>query len=109
MGDGTRLSKELEQCLGGRVRGLLGKIMPAVDGKAAHIARPLAPGRERDLDLGRDAAGGAPDRQHRTSDFLARRARLLIVREVARSPGAAVLTSRAAAHGIVEEGAAAGE
>src|SRR5262245_31465029 len=40
-----------------RLRRLLGEIVPAVERKSAHIARPFAPGRERALGLGRDAAG----------------------------------------------------
>src|SRR5260370_30408921 len=60
---GRRLSKELEQRLGRRLRRLLGEIVPAVDGKAAHIGGPLAPDGERAVGLGRDAAGGTPDRE----------------------------------------------
>src|SRR5262245_50133851 len=57
--------KELDQRLLRRLRRLLGEIVPAVERKSAHVARPFAPGRERPLGLGRDAAGGAPDRQQR--------------------------------------------
>src|SRR5262249_43271860 len=84
-------SEKLEQRLRGRVQRLLGEIMPAVEGKAAHVDRPFAPGRERTPGLGRDAGGGAPDREQRTSDFLARRARLLVVGEIGGAAGAIVL------------------
>src|SRR6201993_5509327 len=83
--------------------------MPAVEGKAAHVGRPFTPGRERSIGLGRDAAGGAPNRERRTVDFLARRARLLVVGEIGGAAGAIVLAGRVNAHGIVEEGVVMGE
>ena len=83
--------------------------MPAVEGKAAHVGRPFAPGRERSIGLGRDAAGGAPDREQRTGDFLARRARLLVMGEIGGAAGAIVLAGRVDAQRIVEEGMIMGE
>src|SRR5262245_37061875 len=78
--------------------------MPAVERKAAHVGRPFAPGRERTIGLGRDAAGGAPDRAQRTGDFLARRAGLLVLGEIGGAAGAIVLAGRVDAHRIVEKG-----
>src|SRR6266511_5214609 len=101
-------SEELEQRLRRRVRRLVGEIMPAVEGKAAHVDRPFPPGRKRTLGLGRDAAGGAPDREQRTSDLLARRARFLVVGEIGGAAGAIVLAGRVDAHRIIEEGVVMG-
>src|SRR5262245_51929271 len=88
MGRGEGLSKELDQCLGRRVGSLLGEIVPAVDGKAAHVDGPFAPGGERIVSLSRDAAGSAPDREQGASDLLPCRARLIIVGEIGRAAGA---------------------
>src|SRR5262247_3263261 len=87
-------SEKLEQRLRRRFRRLLGEIMPAVEGKALHVNRPFAPGRERTIGLGWDAAGGAPNREHRTGDFLARRAGLLVVGKIGGAAGAIVLAGR---------------
>src|SRR5262245_30855858 len=96
--------EELDQRVCRRLRRLFGEIVPAVEWKAAHVARPFAPGRERALGLGRDAAGGAPDRQQRAGDLLAGGARRLVVGEVGGAAGAIVLAGGVDAHGIVEEG-----
>src|SRR5215831_14906766 len=87
-------SRQSLQRLRRRVRRLLGEIMPAVEGKAAHVDRPFAPGRERTLGLGPYAAGGTPNREQRTGDLLARRARFLVVDEIGGAAGAIVLAGR---------------
>src|SRR5262249_61156672 len=109
MGFKSALSKKLEQRLCGGLGRLLGEIVPAVDGKAAHVHRPFAPGRERILGLGGDAAGGAPDREQGTGDLAARRARLLVMGEIGGAAGAVILAGGMDAQGIIEESVVMGE
>src|SRR6476646_5877491 len=102
-GTDLRRPEKRDQRFGCRLWRLFGEIMPAVDGKTLHVDGPFAPGRERIVGLGRDAAGATPDRQHRTGDFLGRGARLLVVGEIGGATGAVVLASGVNADGVVEE------
>src|ERR1044071_1163915 len=101
----TRLRRpeKRDQRVSGRLWRLFGKVMPAVDGETLHVDRPFAPGRERIVGLGRDAAGATPDRQHRTGDLLGRGARLLVVGEIGGATAAVVLAGGVDADGVAEE------
>src|SRR5262249_18810701 len=92
-----------KQRLGGRVRRLFRQIVPAVDGKTANVRRPFPPGCERAVGPRRNAAGAAPDRQHRTGDLAAGGAALLVVGEIGGAAGAIILTGGMDTQRSVEE------
>src|SRR5262249_18054031 len=99
-----RRREKLDQRLGGRLRRLLRQIMPAINGKTAHVGRPFPPGRQRACGLGRNSTTAAPDRQHRTGDFRPGGTRLLVVRQIRGAAGAVVLAGGVDAQRIVKEG-----
>src|SRR6476661_10774342 len=102
-GPGLRRREELDQCLGRRLRRLFREIMPTVERKAAHVGGPFAPSRERIIRLRRNAAGAAPERQHRAADLLGRGAGVLVMDEIGGTAGAVVFTGRVDPDGVVEK------
>src|SRR5262245_36662126 len=101
--------EKIDQRLGGRLRCLLGEVMPAVDSKAAHVAGPFFPGCQRSFRFRRNAAGRAPDSEQRTTNRVAGGAIGFVMREIGGAAGAIVFAGGMDAQRIAEKGVVMGE